>query len=153
MRQLAIIPCGKKKIWDRYPDHKGEKVAEAYIGVLHRLTKQYAEMFCDQWVILSAKHGYSSPDEIIKSNYDLTFGMNETGLIISNEDLIAQIKQKNLSEFDQIIALTGKKHQKIINATFSREQKIIYPLLGTKGIGEMQQKLKGAIETKRSLHD
>lgn len=151
MLQLAIIPCGRKKVWDKYPEQKATKVDQAYIGILHRLTKQYAELFCDNWVVLSAKHGFQLRDEIIPENYNLTFGMKGIHPIIGLEQLINQINKKKLSEFDQIVALTGKKHKAIIDQIFP-EEKLIYPLLGTKGIGEMQQRLKQSIEMKAPLH-
>lgn len=150
--QLAIIPCGKKKIWDKDPHKQGVTVDEAYIGVLHRLTKQYATLFCDQWVIMSAKHGFQLPYEIIPSNYNLTFGMKRSPFVITNQQLMKQWKEKDLIKYEQIIVLTGKKHKKVIDQLFLTDQEIIYPLLGTQGIGDMQKKLKLAIESKHPLH-
>ncbi|WP_067839906.1 DUF6884 domain-containing protein [Amphibacillus sediminis] len=152
MRQLAIIPCGKKKIWDKDPTKGPVTVAEAYCGVLHHLTRAYAEKFCTDWVILSAKYGYCSKNDIIKGNYDLTFRTNNTHLVISHQTLMNQIKQKKLDQYDQIIALTGQKHKKIIDRTFNSNVPLFYPLLGTKGIGDMQRRLKQAIVNNKSIH-
>lgn len=152
MSKLAILPCGKKKIWDLDPTIGREEVREVYVGTLHRLTRQYAEMFCDQWVILSAKHGYCFPNERIEENYDLTFGMPKGEAVISKEQLKVQIEEKRLQEYDQIIVLTGKKHKSIVEQTFDQASKLAFPLLGTKGIGEMQQRLKQAIVNNQPLH-
>ncbi|GGM19967.1 hypothetical protein GCM10011351_02260 [Paraliobacillus quinghaiensis] len=152
MKQLAIIPCGRKKIWDIDSTKGPTEVKDAYISVLHRLCEQYAEMFCNQWVVLSAKHGYLLPHDIVPDNYDLTFGMKKELSVITEEELLVQIEQKGLMNYDQVIALTGKKYQPIIENTFGTDIKIHYPLLGTKGIGEMQQRLKYAIEKNISLH-
>ncbi|MBU5595273.1 hypothetical protein KQI76_08910 [Amphibacillus sp. MSJ-3] len=152
MTTLAILPCGKKKVWDLDPSRGKVKVREAYVGTLHQLTRQYAEMFCDQWVILSAKHGYCFPNEIIDKNYDLTFGMPKSEMMITNEQLKKQIKEKRLDQYDQIIVLTGKKHKVIVEQTFNQENQLSFPLLGTRGIGEMQQRLKQAIIKRQPLH-
>ncbi|SEN66031.1 hypothetical protein SAMN04488134_101581 [Amphibacillus marinus] len=149
MRELAIIPCGKRKIWDVNPTFGQATVNEAYIGTLHRLTKQYAQTFCDNWVILSAKHGYCFGDEIIPSNYDLTFGMNNKQAIISNEKLKAQIHEKELLNCQKIIVLTGQKHKRVVEASFEEQDRLFFPLIGGRGIGDMQQKLKQALVLKR----
>ncbi|WP_017471717.1 DUF6884 domain-containing protein [Amphibacillus jilinensis] len=151
MRKLAVIPCGKKKIWDVNPSLGPTKVEEAYIGNLHKLTREYAELFCDEWVILSAKHGYCSPFEIIKHNYDITFGMKTIEAQISYEELKQQIKEKQLTDYDQIVVLTGKKHKKVVESTFDGKIPLVFPLLGTMGIGEMQQRLKKAILAKQPI--
>lgn len=151
MSVLAIIPCGKRKLWDKYSDAGEVEVSSAYIGVLHRLCQQYAKQFCDQWVILSGLHGFKLPHDYIPCNYDVTFGMKEKqDQIISISDLKEQVKQKELDQFDRIIGLTGKKHMPYIDQSFP--SKVVYPLMGTKGIGEIQQKLKQAILENRPLH-
>lgn len=151
MSTLAILPCGKRKIWDKDPDHGPAYVDEAYTGTLHLLTKRYAEIFCDEWVILSGKHGFCSKKEIIKDDYNLTFGMNEKGLI-TDETLKKQIEDKALDRFDQVVILTGKKHQKVIQRIGGISISDLYPLLGTRGIGEMQHLLKKAIDEETPLH-
>lgn len=151
MKKLAILPCGKRKIWDRDPVQGKMAVRDVYIGTLHRLTRTYAESFADEWVILSAKHGYCFPDELIAENYDLTFGTKDKHAIISNQALIDQINKKQLDQYDRIIVLTGQKHKKIVEQTFPEKDVLSFPLLGTKGIGEMQHLLKHAIENKVPL--
>ncbi|WP_117160997.1 DUF6884 domain-containing protein [Paraliobacillus sp. X-1268] len=152
MKQLAIIPCGKKKIWDSDSSQGPTVVKDAYIGVLHRMCEQYAEMFCNQWVVLSGKHGLMLPYEIILEDYNVTFEKKYSEEVISIKELQAQLIDKKLDTFDQIISLTGKKYQPIIEETFGPDQNIRYPLLGTKGIGEMQQRLKYAVENNKILH-
>ncbi|WP_079709292.1 DUF6884 domain-containing protein [Paraliobacillus ryukyuensis] len=150
MRTLAIIPCGKKKIWDKYTNLGPVNVNEAYIGTYHRLSKQYANQFCDQWVVLSGLHGYMLPNEIVPANYDVTFNMKDKAeQIITLEQLNKQVKRKKLDCFDRVIALTGKKHMPYIERSIP--QAVEYPLLGTKGIGEIQQKLKRAIQMNTPL--
>ncbi len=74
MSAICIIPCGKKKIWDKYPSEGAVSAEEAYIGTFHRLAEQYAKKFFNDWIIISAKHGFLLPHDIVPENYDLTFG-------------------------------------------------------------------------------
>ncbi|MGM0522473.1 MAG: DUF6884 domain-containing protein [Bacillota bacterium] len=150
MRVLAVLPCGKKKIWDKTPDVGPMKVADVYIGTLHRLTRQYAEIFTDEWVILSGKHGFCSKNEMINEDYDITFGM-EGADVISTHVLKQQIHNQGLDQYDRALILTGKKHQRVIEKLGGITKDDRYPLLGTKGIGEMQQRLKQAIENGEPL--
>ncbi|MDX8044852.1 hypothetical protein SH601_02535 [Gracilibacillus sp. S3-1-1] len=151
MSQLFIIPCGKKKIWDKYPDVGPAKAKDAYIGVLHRLCSQYVEQFGDNWLIISGKHGLLRPSDIVPENYDLTFKANDPR-VITLETLQQQIVEKDLLRFDDIIALTGKKYQRIVNQTFQQAKRIQYPLLGTRGIGDMQRLLKNSLEDNKAIH-
>lgn len=151
VKQLCILPCGKKKIWDKYPNAKETKAEDAYIGVLHRLCRRYTELYCDNWVIISAKHGLLLPDNLVPENYDLTFQVKHPP-----DKLTAKLKQqvieKDLTAYQDIIVLTGKKYQPIIQQTFTHARRIQFPLLGTKGIGDMQRLLKNSIENQKPLH-
>lgn len=150
MKTLSILPCGRRKIWDKQPKTGETEAAAAYIGVLHRLCRQYASLYVGDWVVLSGKHGLLLPDDIVPENYDVTFGQNHAD-VISITQLKQQVIDKQLDHFPNIIALTGKKYQPIIEQVFTT-QEIQYPLLGTKGIGEMQQLLKHSIEQGQPLH-
>ncbi|WP_018932847.1 DUF6884 domain-containing protein [Gracilibacillus lacisalsi] len=151
MSQLCIIPCGKKKIWDKTPDIGPTQAKYAYIGVLHRLCRQYVELYFENWVIISGKHGLLLPDDTVPGNYDVTFRPNDPDVISVNL-LRNQLKEKGLDVFHDIVVLTGKKYQPIINQTFQQADSIQYPLLGTKGIGQMQGLLKNSIENNQALH-
>lgn len=63
MKRLCIIPCGKKKIWDVQPDAGPVRAEDAYLSPFHQACERYAKTFFDEWVILSAKHGFLRPDD------------------------------------------------------------------------------------------
>ncbi len=151
MAKLCIIPCGKKKIWDKLPHAPETKAKDAYIGVLHNLCQQYVKQYFEDWVIISGKHGILLPDNIVKENYDVTFRPNDPNVITLNS-LKKQVRDKKLAEYDDIVVLTGKKYRPIINEAFPKEASIQYPLLGTKGIGDMQRLLKESIRDNVPLH-
>lgn len=151
MSQLSIIPCGIKKIWDKQPECGPVSACEAYIGTFHTLCQRYAEAFTDNWVVLSAKHGYLLADDTVDGPYDLTFNQNSDA-IISNACLQTQVQAKRLNQYDELIVLTGRKYKKVIEASFGAEFPANYPLLGYNGIGYMQQALKHAVRTGESIH-
>lgn len=151
MKSLCIIPCGRKKIWDHDPENGPTKAKEAYIGVFHRLCKSYAKTFFDDWAILSAKHGFLLPDDMVPENYDVSFSMNKEE-IISIKSLKKQRTHKKLDVYDQLIVLGGKKYQPIIHEVFQHAALIEFPLSGSRGIGEMQQRLKRSIENEQPIH-
>ncbi|WP_249777713.1 DUF6884 domain-containing protein [Paenalkalicoccus suaedae] len=142
---LAILPCGKKKIWD-VSDVGPTRADEAYIGTLHKLTKEYASMFCNGYVILSAKHGFLAPKDIVPANYDLTFPTNQG---ISQKELAAQLSTYT---YDRIVLLTGKKYISVVKPIVRHKTDIVRPLAPYKGIGYMLQALQHAIATNEPLH-
>ncbi|PLR69550.1 MULTISPECIES: DUF6884 domain-containing protein [Bacillaceae] len=142
MKRLCVIPCGNKKIWDKEP-HLGKAEAQfAYIGTFHLLCQQYARVFFDDWVILSAKHGFLRPSDYVPGNYDVSFNM-KSDEVINLEQLKMQSADKSLSQYKSFVVLGGKKFRPIIETIFEGEY--IYPLESCTGIGYMQQKLKKAL--------
>lgn len=150
MKQLCIIPCGKKKIWDVEPNQGAITADQAYIGTLHQKSKAYSLMFCDDYRILSAKHGFLAPDNIIAENYDVSFSVPSRERIRYSQ-LAKQAEDQKLFHFDKIIALTGKKYEPYLEKTFEDGPEIVYPLHGYKGIGYILQALQQAVDEKDPL--
>ncbi|MDY7221550.1 DUF6884 domain-containing protein [Halalkalibacterium halodurans] len=150
MNTLCIIPCGNKKIWDKQEGAGPVAASEAYIGTLHRLCAMYAERFFDHWVILSAKHGFLFPDDVVDGPYDVSFSHTHSG-VITLDQLTEQVHEKMLDSVPHVVLLTGKKYRPIVEACFPQAT-VECPLLSYSGIGYMQQALKRAIEQKQPLH-
>ncbi|MBS2968789.1 hypothetical protein J9317_08470 [Metabacillus sp. KIGAM252] len=148
MKRLCIIPCGKRKIWDKQPGLGPVPAQSAYTGIFHKLCQTYARTFFTSWVILSAKHGFLKPEELVPGNYDLAFQMKHPDMI-SIRELQKQLDEKELNDADQIVMLGGKKFDQILCKVFGRSA--IFPLKGSKGIGDMQRKLKVAVENKTEI--
>lgn len=151
MRQLSIIPCGKKKIWDKKPEQGATKAKHTYIGTFHTLCRNYATEFTDQWVVLSAKHGFLLPDDVVDQNYDVTFNQ-KSNEIITLERLQQQVRAKQLDQYDELVILTGKKYKKVIEGSFDGGLPKKFPLEAYRGMGYMQQALKSAVEKNSSIH-
>ncbi|ANP81739.1 hypothetical protein BAQ53_13030 [Bacillus sp. B25(2016b)] len=144
MKRLCIIPCGKKKIWDKHSDYGPLEAKDVYISPFGKACQAYATMFFENWVILSAKHGFLRPSDIVLENYDLAFD-SKSDEVISIEQLQKQMVDKSLLQFDEIVLLAGKKHKKVVTKLYPEEM-ITYPLEGCKGIGYMLQRLKEAVK-------
>ena len=48
----------KKKIWDKHLDYGPMEAKDVYISPFGKACQAYATMFFENWVILSAKHGF-----------------------------------------------------------------------------------------------
>jgi len=57
--RVALVGCGKSKAAEARP------AAELYTGPLFQAARRYAVATCDDWLILSAKHGVVLPDDVI----------------------------------------------------------------------------------------
>ncbi|HDR8065647.1 hypothetical protein P4388_26900 [Bacillus thuringiensis] len=144
MKRLCIIPCGKKKIWDKHSNYGPMEAKDVYISPFGKACQAYASMFFEKWVILSAKHGFLRPNDIVLENYDLAFD-SKSDEVISIEQLQKQMVDKSLLQLDEIVLLAGKKHKKVVTKLYPEEM-ITYPLEGCKGIGYMLQRLKEAVK-------
>ena len=145
MNSLCIIPCGRKKIWDDYPELKQVPAGNAYTGTLHRKSRAYADMFCSDVRILSAKHGFLALTDKVEENYDLSFHSPRKS-IISLRDLRLQVMKQSLLHYDRIIVLTGKKYRPFLERIFPGEA-VNYPLIHCRGIGYILRELQSAVDT------
>ncbi|EEM28548.1 hypothetical protein bthur0003_26000 [Bacillus thuringiensis serovar thuringiensis str. T01001] len=122
---------------------------DVYISPFGKACQAYASMFFENWVILSAKHGFLRPNDIVLKNYDLAFD-SKSDEVISIEKLQKQMVDKSLLQFDEIVLLAGKKHKKVVTKLYPEEM-ITYPLEGCKGIGYMLQRLKEAVKEEAEI--
>ncbi|MBY4605835.1 MULTISPECIES: DUF6884 domain-containing protein [Bacillus] len=150
MKRLCIIPCGKKKIWDNHPNTGPVRAEDAYLSPFHQACERYAKAFFDEWVILSAKHGFLRPDDIVPENYDVAFG-TEHSEIMTAEELHRQFCEKGFSDIEELVMLGGNKYRSVLNAVIGEHQHISWPLSSCKGIGYMLQALNRAVEEKHEL--
>ncbi|MDQ7726376.1 hypothetical protein FPQ02_17180 [Bacillus halotolerans] len=150
MKRLCIIPCGAKKIWDIQPDAGLTRAEDTYLSPFHQACERYAKAFFDDWVILSAKHGFLRPHDIVPENYDVAFGSGHSE-IMTEEKLSRQYREKGFLEKEELVMLGGKKYRKVLNTVVGDHQHISWPLAPYKGIGYMLQALNRAVEEKQEL--
>jgi hypothetical protein len=144
MKRICIIPCGAKKIWDKHPATGPTRAREAYISPFGKSCQRYAARFFDTWVILSAKHGFLFPDDIVPENYDVAFDSGKPD-IMTPEQLRLQAEEKGLDVFSEVVVLGGKKYHRVVTAVFGDSCLYRFPLADCKGIGYMLQRLNKAV--------
>ena len=136
---LVIIPCGKSKIWDRYPKSGAVPARLAYTSGPFKVNQLFAKRSTDTWIILSAKYGFIRPDFIIPGPYEVSFKLPKTNPI-GVETLRDQIK--GLGEFDRIVAIGGSEYRRIISEAFYPVI-VEFPFAGL-SIGKTMQAVKKA---------
>jgi len=137
---LCVVPCGSAKIWDKYPK-VGPTIAEkVYQGTFSKKCQDYAKKFySDSWCILSAKHGFLMPNDVVNGPYNVTFNDKSTNPIITDV-LSSQVIEKQLDDYDKIVVVAGKNYENILKSVFN-DKEVYNPLNGCKGIGYMMNRL------------
>jgi hypothetical protein len=141
---LCVVSCGKKKIWDKYPKTGPTPAGDVYIGSYTKKCQDYAKKFYpNSWCIISAKYGFLFPEEEIPSNYDVSFN-DYNSKTINIDELNIQAKQKKLNNYEKVVVIGGKTYLNIIKDVFP-QKKVLDPLNGCKGIGQMMNRLNNLI--------
>lgn len=135
---LVIIPCGSSKIWNRNPDIGPARASDAYTGTPFKLNREYAERFGDDWMILSAKYGFISPEFVIPGPYEVTFNRRSTNPI-SFDVLRHQVHEMEMVHFDLVVGLGGRAYREAVTAAFADTNvRLAFPFAGLP-IGRMMQ--------------
>jgi len=150
MKILAVVPCGKRKIWNVNPCAGPTRARFVYVGPFASKCREYAERFYpNSWVILSAKYGFLFPDDIVPGPYNVTFNDPKTNPIGISE-LIKQVKSKGLDKYDKIIVLGGRNYVRIVREVF-RDKEVYAPLERFRGLGPKMSALNRALSSGREL--
>jgi hypothetical protein len=150
-RALVVVPCGRRKVWDKHPDHGSALARDAYTSPVFLLNRAYAELFGDHWVILSAKYGFLEATDSVSGPYDVTFKDRATGSITINE-LRDQIAARRLADPDLVIGLGGKNYRTIVQAAFEGSNVVTtFPFAGLP-IGRYMQAIKRATANGEAPH-
>lgn len=153
MGELVVVSCGAKKIWDKEPGEGPTKAMNAYQGPFFKLNREYAEVFSDRWVILSAKYGFIDPDFVIKENYNVTF-KSPSSRPVDIKHLRKQVHKKGLDSFDKVFVLGGSEYANLVELAFTdRHVDIIKPFQHLKGIGYMMGEVRNALDTSQKFNN
>lgn len=66
---IGLVGCASQKLKRPAP------ARELYVSQLFKKASAYAELTCDRWYVLSAKHGLVHPDTVLEP-YDIRLGTN-----------------------------------------------------------------------------
>ncbi len=150
MNTLCIIPCGKRKIWDKHPEAGPTKAKNVYIGPFAVSCRRYAERFYSSaWCIISAKHGFLFPEDVVPEPYEVTFSKPKTNPITIGE-LKAQATKKGLGNYQNIVVIAGREYVRRVQQVFHQKQ-LSTPLINCSSQGNMMRMLHNAREKDEPL--
>lgn len=145
MKTLCVIPCGKRKIWDKNPGAGPTKAKNVYIGPFATSCRRYAERFYPSaWCIISAKHGFLFPDDLVPGPYEVTFSKPKTNPITVQE-LESQVTRLGLEKYQNIVVIAGKEYISRVRRVFPGKG-ISTPLVNCSSQGQMMRELRNARE-------
>ena len=141
-KRLIIVPCGKKKIWDKNPSVGRTPARYAYTSNYFKLCVQYAEKFSDEWVIFSGKYGLIEPNFLMDSNYNIR--------VKSTDEFINKIKEQLKpfisAGFSSFVSLCGKDYSQILKDVIAPFGiKLQTPFNGLR-IGMRQRRIRASLE-------
>ncbi|MBE9565641.1 MAG: hypothetical protein IMF16_02700 [Proteobacteria bacterium] len=141
-----VVPCGRAKVWHRHPELGPVAARHAYPGPPFKVNREYAERFGEEWVILSAKYGFISPDFRIPGPYEVTFKRPST-CPVTLEVLREQVRRMELHRFSDVIGLGGAKYRTRVQKAFeSLPVSLHFPFRGL-AIGKAMAAIKRAINS------
>jgi hypothetical protein len=127
---LVIVPCGLRKIWDKYPEAGPTAAADAYIGPPFKVNRRYAERADGDWVVLSAKYGFLRPTDVVPGPYNTTFKSPSTNPI-GVAALREQVEQMGLNRYSEVVGLGGQDYLAAIQAAFEGTRaRLSFPFAG-----------------------
>ncbi|WP_200952103.1 DUF6884 domain-containing protein [Arthrobacter sp. Soil736] len=108
---IGLVGCASQKLTRPAP------ARELYVSQLFRKASAYAELTCDRWYVLSAKHGVVHPDEILEP-YDMRLGTNHR-TTPPIHPWAARVRDQMAVEFAgienvKLIALAGEQYRTVL---------------------------------------
>lgn len=105
---VGLVGCASQKLRRPAP------ARELYVSQLFRKASAYAELTCDRWYVLSAKHGLVRRDEVI-APYDMRLGTNHRTSPLIHE-WVDQVREQLTAELagienPKLIALAGEQYR------------------------------------------
>lgn len=146
--RVAIVGCGSQKL-DLSGDKGPVTIARLYTSNYFELKREYAKECCDDYYILSAKHGFVPPGFYVEERYDLTISDLEGD---EREVWLAEVRGE-LERFGELqpettlVLLAGRDYVDPLRSTLAElPNDVEYPFDDTSGIGEQMGWLKEEIE-------
>jgi len=131
---VGLVGCGRTKAASEQP------AKDLYLGTLFKWARAYAETFCDEWVILSARHGVLLPDELVEPYEQSISSMRLTEREAWGERAASYLNQSYRGLRVRYVGLAGWEYLRHLRL----QAPIDEPLSG-KGIGERTKFLRDAV--------
>lgn len=143
---LCVVPCGKAKVWDREPGRGPVAAREAYVGSFATAARAYAEARHAAWVILSAKHGFLLPTDLVPGPYEVTFARRGDPCV-TVEVLRRQLGEMRLDRAREVVVVGGRRYVACVRDAFPPSTRIVAPLAGLTSMGAMLAAMRSAVRT------
>ncbi|WP_158059389.1 DUF6884 domain-containing protein [Halorussus halophilus] len=149
MTTLALVHGNGRQQDERLP------AREQYISSYFGLKAEYAETICDEWVVLSEKHGLLSPtDEIAPYDASLDdYDARERSAWVTDLTASAMrfVSEDGLtSRFDEVVALTSSRYVELLSPLWTHLRsvgvEVQAPLAEQGGIATQQGWLRERID-------
>jgi len=147
-QRVAIVGCAEEKL-DLSGDKGPVTIARLYTSNYFVLKREYAKECCDEYMILSAKHGLVMPGYYVTDDYDLSID-DLDGAELSN--WVAEVREElHLIEQhhpeDTLVMLAGQSYlDPLADVLQSLHNDVEYPFDDTAGIGEQMGWLREKID-------
>jgi len=149
MKTMCIVPCGKEKIWKKYPSAGPTLAKDVYTSTFAKKWQEYARKFYGEtYLILSAKFGFLFPNDIVPSDYNVTFNNLHP---IKIPELIQIAQGKQLFQFDVFVIVAGCNYSEIVRRIFPGAV-IVTPFAKCQNMFEMIQEMNKAIREGRPIN-
>lgn len=148
-RRWAIVGCGSQKL-DLSGDKGPVAISRLYISNYFELKREYAKECCDEYLILSAKHGLVQPGFYVTDDYDLPVAdLDGTDLSQWVSDVSSELRRiADHHPEDTLVMLAGQDYLEPLEGALDQlPNKVKYPFEDTTGIGDQMGWLKDQIET------
>jgi len=140
MKQIIILACSKRKIWDKDNSKKKVEAKNAYLGSVFLYGKKYAEKNKLPYLIISAKYGLLNPNRFIEK-YDKKLSNKRDVLQIKNK-FRNQIKEL-FNKYNKILLIGGNQYYRLVFKGFNDKK---FDCLKTKNLGCLLKKVKKMAE-------
>lgn len=145
--RFAIVGCGKQKL---DIDEPKVPIARLYTSNYFELKRTYAKKRCDDYGILSAKHGLALPGKYV-SSYDLTIDDLDDDELEDWVEEVSYALELIASDSDVIVLLVGQKYLDPLEPALevidsSPEVDLRRPFNRLGGIGEQMAWLRAQID-------
>ena len=147
-RKWAIVGCGSQKLGlsgDKGPVTISRLYTSNYFG----LKRGYGKTCCDEYLILSAKHGLVQPGFYVTDDYDLTVtDLDGSDLSQWVSDVSSELRRiAKYHPEDTLVMLAGQDYLEPLEGALAHlPNEIEYPFEETGGIGEQMGWLKAQIK-------
>jgi hypothetical protein len=104
-----LVACASQKLQCPAP------ARELYVSQLFKKASAYAELNCDRWFVLSAKHGLVHPDAVLEP-YDLRLGSQMCPPVTEWAEGVRKQLREELNGIEDLtlVALAGEQYRTVL---------------------------------------